>query len=143
MGKILTQLNPRQDLTSKPLSIESEYDLCEDSQKFFFFFFISAKLKLQHPPAFPLLGIPRAFNTFSFCGGGNLIIIIFMRVGNLVTMLRVGAFEPQLQFHMIYVCLGACTGTKGDQMISKGKVVASWWIGLNHTNFVIFPGWGI
>ena len=26
---------------------------------------------------------------------------------------------------MIYVCLGACRGTKGDWMISKGKVVAS------------------
>ena len=24
-------------------------------------------------------------------------------------------------------------------MITKGKVVASWWIGINHTNFVISP----
>ena len=28
-------------------------------------------------------------------------------------------------------------------MISKGKVVASWWIGINHTNFLISQGWDI
>ena len=75
------------------MSIESEYDLSEDSQKVFFYF-TSVKSKLQHPPALPHLNIPRALNTFSFSGGGNLIVIIFMRVGNLITMLRVGAFEP-------------------------------------------------
>ena len=121
MGKILTQLNPRQDLTSKPLSIESEYDMREDHQKFFVYL-ASVKSKLQHPPALPYLGIPRALNTFSFCGGGNLIIIIFIGVGNLITMLRVGAFEPQLQFHMIHVCMSwSWYGDKGGLDDFKGK----------------------